>query len=244
MHECEPSEGLRMLLAARHSCRAFLPRQVPQSLVRAVLEDAQRTPSWCNTQPWQVVVTAGAETLRLSDRLMDCVRGGSGGYDIDPPAHYEGIYQQRRRGAGFALYDSVGIAHDDADARIGQALENFRFFGAPHVVVVTSEAALGPYGYVDCGGYVTTLLLAAQSRGLATIAQASVAGYSDAVREALGLPDTRHVVCAVALGYPDREHPVNAFRTDRTPLSEVADLRGFHADTGVVLQQSADVRPE
>lgn len=226
-HVLDHRRPLSVLLEERHSCRAFLPEEVPASVVAEVLRDAQRTPSWCNTQPWQVVVTAGAETRRLSDRLMAQVLSGPGAYDIDPPQRYEGVHLERRRAAGFALYESLGITRDDADGRMRQGLENFRFFGAPHVVVITSEAALGPYGYVDCGAYVATLLLAAQARGLATIAQASIAGYSAAVREALGLPDSRHVVCTVSLGYADVEHPANSFRTGRAEIAEVADLRGF-----------------
>ena len=59
-----------------------------------------------------------------------------------------------------------------------QALENFRLFGAPHVLIVTSERDLGVYGAVDCGLYGGSLLLAAQSLGIATIAQAALARCS------------------------------------------------------------------
>ncbi len=54
-------------------------------------------------------------------------------------------------------------------------LENYRFFGAPHVAIITSDKALGVYGAVDCGGYVSTLLLAAESLGIAAVPQAAVA---------------------------------------------------------------------
>jgi len=46
-----------------------------------------------------------------------------------------------------------------------QALENFNFFGAPHVAIVHTDEALGVYGAIDCGGYVTSFMLAAQARG-------------------------------------------------------------------------------
>jgi nitroreductase len=222
-----PENALGVLLDQRYSCRGFLPDAVPEATVRALLAMAQRTPSWCNSQAWQVVVTAGAETTAFREHLERRIAETPGRYDIDPPLRYEGVYRDRRRAAGFGLYESVGIARDDADGRLRQALENFRFFGAPHVAVVTSEAALGPYGYVDCGGYVSTFLLAAQSLGLATIPQAAVAGYSDVVREHFGLPGTRHVVCAISFGYADDAHPANSFRTERAPVDEAAVLRGF-----------------
>lgn len=221
------AQAFRSLLDVRHSCRAFRSDPVPEPVVRQILETAQRTASWCNSQPWQVIVTAGEETERFRSHLVGHVQEVPGAYDIDPPGRYEGVYKERRRGSGFALYDSVGIPHDDSGARMRQAMENYRFFGAPHVAIVTSEAALGPYGYVDCGGYVANFLSAAQGAGVATIAQASIANYSNVVREFFDIPESRHIVCAISFGYADVEHPVNGFRTDRAPLTEVAELRGF-----------------
>lgn len=218
---------LRSLLETRHSCRAFRPARVPEATVREILSLAQRTPSWCNSQPWQVIVTSGHETDAFRTFLTRRVNEGPGTFDIPPPQRYDGVYRDRRRSSGFALYDSVGVTRDDADGRRRQALENFRFFGAPHVAIVTSEADLGSYGYVDCGGYVSTFMLAATSLGVASIAQAAVAGYSDAVREHFCLPHTRHVLCAISFGYADPDHPANGFRTERADVKEVADLRGF-----------------
>ena len=49
-------------------------------------------------------------------------------------------------------------------------------FGAPHVAIVTSDEALGVYGAVDCGAYVSNFMLAAHSLGVGSIAQAALAG--------------------------------------------------------------------
>ena len=59
-----------------------------------------------------------------------------------------------------------------------QALENFNFFGAPHVAIITTDEALGVYGAVDCGGYVTSFMLAAQALGVATVPQAALAFHA------------------------------------------------------------------
>jgi nitroreductase len=221
------AEVLHRLLDNRFSCRAFLSTPVRKELVTQILLAAQRTASWCNSQPWQVVVTAGEETESFRRHLMRHAGETRGTYDIPPPGRYEGSYKERRRKSGYALYDALGITREDTAGRLNQAFENYRLFGAPHVAIVTSEAVLGPYGYVDCGGYVANFLLAAESLGVATIAQASIANFSDAVREHFSLPESRHVVCGISFGYADTEHPVNRFRTDRADLSESADLRGF-----------------
>ncbi|MFT4265437.1 MAG: nitroreductase [Nocardioides sp.] len=213
-----PDEVIETVLAERFSCRAFLPGTVPAATQRRMFALAQRTASWCNSQAWQVHVAPSTEAF--SEALLARVLAGPEAPDLAGPASYEGVYRDRRRASGFGLYGALGIARDDADGRLRQMLENFRFFGAPHVAVISTPRALGVYGAVDCGAYVSTLLTAAQSLGVATIAQAAVAMYADVVHEHLGVPADRDVVCAVSYGYPDLDHPANAFRTERASIDE------------------------
>src|SRR5260370_25043278 len=83
--------------------------------------------------------------------------------DFPFPREYRGVYLERRRESGFQLYNTLGIARGDKAAYGQQALENFNFFGAPHVAIITSYEALGVYGAVDCGGDVHNIVLAAHS---------------------------------------------------------------------------------
>ena len=138
---------------------------------------------------------------------------------------YPGAHGARRRTCGYQLYEAAGIARDDREGRAAQSLRNFDLFGAPHVAIVSSEAALGPYGALDCGGFVTAFLLAAEARGVATIAQASVAAYPDAIRAHFDLPETRLILCAVSFGFADRDHPANSFRTERAKVDDMLDIR-------------------
>jgi hypothetical protein len=41
-----------------------------------------------------------------------------------------------------------------------QALENYNFFGAPHVAIIHTNEPLGIYGAIDCGAYVSNFMLA------------------------------------------------------------------------------------
>lgn len=222
---------LTALLHARHSCRAFLPEPVPRGTIEAILAAAQRVPSWCNAQPWQVIVTSGEETERLRDGLMQAVMTEADAPDIPFPTAYEGVYRERRSVCGWQLYGAVGVERGDREGARAQMLENFRFFGAPHVALITTPAALGPYGVLDCGGYVTAFTLAAEALGLATIPQAAVAPYAPFLHRHFDIPDDRWVVCAISFGHEDRDHPANAFRTERAPLSQVVEWRGTPPET-------------
>lgn len=212
---------LERLLAARWSCRAYLPDPVPRETIESVLALAQRTASWCNSQPWQVTITSGTGTERFREAMYrHAEAGGDGQSDIERPREYRGVYLQRRRESGFQLYNTLGIPRGDKEGYDRQARENFRLFGAPHVAIVTSDEALGPYGAVDCGGWVANFMLAADAHGLGTVAQASLARYSPFVRAHFGIPDDRIVVVGVSFGSPDRAHPINSYRTSRAGLDE------------------------
>ena len=221
----ELEDGLALLLDERYSCRGYLPDPVPESTQRRLFELAQRTASWCNTQPWQVTVTSGAATTRFAEALTAYIGTNPPRSDFEIPARYSGVYDERRKESGFALYESLGIAREDRAARAEQAARNFSFFGAPHVAIITTDRDQGVYGAIDCGAYVATLMLAARSLGIASVAQAAVAMYSDGVREHLGLAEDRMTVCAVSFGYEDPEHPANAFRTSRATVDAAVDFR-------------------
>lgn len=218
-------QTLSDLLHARHSCRGFRPDPVPREVTERITAAAGRVPSWCNAQPWQVIVTAPPQTARLSAALLHAVETDAPAPDLDWPKRYTGVYQDRRRTCGFQLYEAVGIARDDRAARHAQMLENYRFFGAPHVAIVTSDADLGPYGAMDTGGFVATFTLAAQALGVASIPQAAIAAYAPTLRRTLDIPDDRLILCAISFGYADPDHPANTFRTDRASLDQVIDWR-------------------
>ena len=214
-----PDAVLEDWLHARHSCRAFLPDAVPRAVIERILLLAQRTASWCNCQPWQVALVSGDGARRLSQALLQRAEQSGFSPDFPFPREYQGDYLARRRESGFQLYGAVGVARGDREAYRRQELRNFQLFDAPHVAIITTDEALGEYGAIDCGGYVANFLLAAQANGVATVAQASLAMYPEVLRDTLGLPADRRVVCAISFGYADTAHPANSYRTSRADLA-------------------------
>ncbi len=216
------ADTLRHLLSDRFSCRGFLPQPVGQATMQAMFGLAQFAPSGCNSQPWHAIVTSGAATERFRTALAAQAEAGPQTPDLPFPSEYHGVYRQRRRDAAWGLYRSLGIAHGDRATSAREMLRNFSFFGAPHVAIITTDEALGPYGVVDTGIYLGTLLLAAHSLGVAAVPQGAVAEHSAFIRSYLGIPPGRLVVCGLSFGYADPAHSSNHFRTDRAPLADAA----------------------
>ncbi len=217
---------LNQLLHDRHSCRAFLPDQVPQDVIEQIVTSSGRVPSWCNAQPWHLTITSGAETDKFREALLHEAATGTPSPDLRFPTGYSGVYQDRRRACGWALYEAVGVEKGDRSGSARQMMENFALFGAPHCAILSSPAELGPYGAMDCGGFVTAFTLAAQALGLASIPQAAVASYGPFLHRYFNIQDDRLILCAISFGYPDKDHPANGFRTERASLDETINWHG------------------
>src|ERR1700748_3353964 len=98
---------LEELLGERYSVRAFLPREVDRNTIEHVLAVAQRTASWCNSQPWQVVIASGEAKERFRKAIYsEAASGAPEGSDFPFPREYLGVYLERRRESGFQLYNT------------------------------------------------------------------------------------------------------------------------------------------
>ncbi len=221
-----PHTALQELLQNRHSCRAFRTDPVPKDIIEQILLDAGRAPSWCNAQPWKIIVTSGAETEAFRNAMTKAFDSGTPAPDYPFPANYTGAHLKRRRTCGFQLYEAVGIGRGDRDARTAQMRENYLMFGAPHVALITCPVELGPYGVLDCGGFITAFCLSAQAQGIGTVPQAALSLYSNVVRAHFEIPEDRKVLAAISFGYPDGDAPINSFRTERAETEEFVEWSG------------------
>lgn len=214
------TDAFSALAAARTSVRGFTEQDVEPTLLAEILATARLAPSGANLQPGAFIQVRGAVRERLSADLVQAYRSGDAeaedySYFPDPlPGHL----RRRQVAAARALYDSLGIAREDRAGRDRQFERNFRFFDAPVALVVSIEGRFGSGGYMDLGMALYGLMLAAQSRGLASCAIGALASYPSRVRQHLGLAEDTHIVCGLALGYADPAAPVNRTRTSRCEL--------------------------
>ena len=49
----------------RHSVRKFLPKEVPEKVLREIMTIAQRALSWENSQPWAAYIATGEVQIKL-----------------------------------------------------------------------------------------------------------------------------------------------------------------------------------
>lgn len=204
--------------AARSSVRAFRPEPIDRATLVEMFAAAQRAPSWCNIQPWRVVVTEPPKTGELAAAMVAAAKSGLPHAEVPFPLDYPSPYKERRVACGVALYQAMGIAREDKAARYDAWLRNYGFFDAPHVAVVACDRRLGPYVYIDVGVWLGYVLTAAQALGIATCPMASIAAYPEPLRAQLPIAETDVILFGIALGHADGDAPANRTRTTREPV--------------------------
>ena len=207
------------LIKKRRSCRAFSDQPVGLETVRYLLEIAKWAPSGVNHQPSRVAILGPKTRAKLASGLLEKFDAGispNPDYDFCPTS-WSGSYKMRRKACGQALYQSLEIALDDIEGKKLHKRRNYNFFGAPVGLIIFLDQEMPKGSWLDVGLFIQNFLLAAQDFGLATCAQASFADYPDVVRSVLSL-EKMDIVCGIALGYEDSNHPLNSYRTERESL--------------------------
>ena len=218
-------------IRSRKSVRRFLPLSIPRHVVEHILAVAARAPSGNNVQPWHVHVLAGDAKQALCTDILDAASTQTGQHGAEYryyPDNWFEPYLGRRRATGFGLYETLGIARDDQQAREQQSLRNYQFFNAPVGLLISLDRRLNTGSFMDLGMFIQNILLAARGQGLHTCAQAAFAWYHQVVRRHVPLADNDILVCGIALGHEDRAAPENSMETPREPVANFASFHGFH----------------
>jgi len=215
-------------LNSRHTCRFFTPEPLAQETVIRILEAANRTPSWANTQPWEIFVAGGAELDGLRQAFLKNVQSGvPAASDIPQPEKWPAEIEVRMHESFSQRFRDLGIDKDEPEARRLAAENNSRFFGAPAVVYLCMDRTLTPWSMHDLGMMSQSIMLAAEENGVASAIVYSLVLYPDLIRKTLKIPEKLAVVIAIALGYAEAGNPQNQYRMQRRPLDEAVRLKGF-----------------
>ena len=205
----------------RQSIRAFLNKEVDNSLIKDLLIKSSRSPSGGNLQPWKIFVLSG-ESMQSFLKFQDKWEiPETPAYDIYPPKLKE-PYRTSRFELGEQMYEILGISRDDKTGRIAQVMKNFQFFGAPCALFCFVDNQMGPPQWSDLGMFLQTFMLLAKEAGLDTCAQEAWSMKHDSVSKFVKAEDSDILFCGMAIGYGDDTAAVNSLKSERRPLDEWA----------------------
>ena len=203
-------------LTSRRSIRAFTDRKVSKETLQKVLEAANRSPSYMNTQPWEVFVASGSKKEALAEALYRTASSGTApNPDLPSPKEWPEALTKRFMDHRLRRFKVLGIDPSDQEAMRKSYLANFQFYGAPCALFVGLDKSLASWSIFDLGLFTASLLLAIHDQGLGGVPQAASMAYPDVIRKELDIPSNISLILSVSIGYPDRESLINRYQSTR-----------------------------
>jgi nitroreductase len=212
----------------RFAVRAYKSDPVTLALMKKIVQQALKAPSWANTQPWEFAVATGKPLKAIEDGFVK--KGVHHDNEIARPYEFPEPYISRIN-ALHPRRDRSEEARDEYEARV---LKNYRHYGAPACIYLLigknffyQSKGINAWSLYDCGSIVQNIMLLATSYGLGTVAQADAADHPDVIRKELSIPEDKVIALGISIGYPDLDDPENKKRRNKEPLEKVATFYGF-----------------
>lgn len=203
-------------LQRRFSCRVFSDTPVRKQVLEEIFLDAFRTPSWANSQPWDIFVAGKEQVAELVKGMEEC-RKQRIHTNLDLP--FKGVWTLEAKQNMDQFFEEV-YAYEER-RNLDFTLQNRNLFYAPCIIFLCMDQGLSAWSYYDIGAFSQSLMLSATEHGLATIPAAVFVGYPQLVRRIVGIPEKKAVLIGIGIGYPDMNAKVNHFKSARKSTAQV-----------------------
>lgn len=209
------------LLHQRRSIRDFTEQPIDPSLLKQIIADAQRAPSYENSQPWKAYIATG-DTLKSIRRIhAEKVVAHTRSYtEIEPPREW-------------TAYPKNNVANymKETEMLIGDAgiqdliAQNAVLFNAPAIIYITVPKNATLYSAYDVGAFGYGILLSACHYGLGAVPAYEIVRYPDEIRAHFDIAEDESIMMGIAVGYPTPNKPLSTLVMSRTDLDDVLQLK-------------------
>ncbi len=209
-------------ITTRSSVRKFSPEPVSEELIREIVKAAQWSPSYKNSQPWEVLVVSGKSKEALTAMLLGLLEAKAEPTpDLPSPIAWPEPVNSRISELMAKRSVMAGIDLNAPESVLKSKKANFRFYGAPSGIFILQNAELGEWSIFDAGIFAQSLMLAAHAKGVATVPQAFLTDYAKEIKQFLGIPQNMRIILGISAGYPGAPLDSMPPRPERAPVEEV-----------------------
>jgi len=210
-------EVMRTTFAARD----FLDEEVPDALIRKILDNARFAPSGGNRQGWKVVVVRSQETR---DQLVPLIE----------PTLQRYIAQVKIGEAPWNTIHPTSLSDEEISAQRVPAAQITALTHAPVVLfvfvdlslVASMDQYLDRVGLISGGSiypFVWNILLAARHEGLGGTLTTFISGKEPELKNLLGAPAEMALAAMIPLGKPVKQ----LTKLKRKPVDDFAVLESW-----------------
>jgi len=221
------------VMQRRKSTRAFSPKAVPKEALEKILSAAISAPSKGNCQIWEFVGVTGSKKKEMDKMLLELLKTdlipAMQLSDFDNRTSNAALKKAKRRSnldkqEMSKVLSPQGLSFEDF------MLEGtFTLFNAPVAILVFVDEVFSkdlPH-ILSVGAAVQNALLAATEMGLGSCWIGGVWRYTRHIRDLFGIPDGKVLLSTMAIGYPDLDSRISAYKSTRDEISEFVTWIGF-----------------
>lgn len=206
----------------RHSVRNFKEDEIPVEVLEDIIRTAERTPSWENSQPWNVYIATGETLKKIKEIWTGKYANQTKGSPDMPTGHRTNFSKRSQK----SMEDFMGFVGDyTGDPEIKHFLEmNEKLFNAPALVYLTLGKGHTGWPIYDLGGFGMVLMLAAKDHGVDSIPAYEIVKFPAELRQLLSVPEDEEIIMGIALGYAS-DDSLNGLASTRLPLKEILIIK-------------------
>lgn len=209
-------------IRTRMSIRKFKPEPVSKEMLLKIVETAMQSPSYKNSQPWEVAIVSGEKKDLLSGALVDLIEKDVPPMpDIPEPVSWPSNIENRIMEHMKRRSEKFGFNIGDPGLLKKSKIANSCFYGAPHGLFLFQDSSLPTWSIFDMGLFAHGLMLAANAYGVGTVPQAFLTDYPSTVKQFLQIPESKRLVLGMSVGFPDWEDKANSYRSQRVDAGEI-----------------------
>ncbi|WP_407410168.1 nitroreductase family protein [Methanobrevibacter sp.] len=203
----------------RFSARDYTDEQISEEDLKGIVDIARLTPSWANTQPWNVHIACGETLEKIRETWIeknnDEIRGNS---DL-PVGHSEDFGE---RGLNNIMTNANAITEFIGGPEDLSRLPHL-LFNAPAIAYLTVPKTAPMWSVYDLGTFSMSLMLAATEKGINSVPAYELVKYPDVLRENMDIDDDESIIVGIALGYAS-ENIINKYRSPRLEVEDILKI--------------------
>ncbi|TCD54812.1 nitrobenzoate reductase [Alloscardovia theropitheci] len=201
----------------RHSVRDFTQEEIPVDVLRQITQLAQKTPTWVNEQPAKVYFVTKDAALRLRHEYEKRINDNEPAHsDIEPMPREK--WPERNQNIMGRWTIEFKKQFEPGQVHFNHAQKTL--FNAPVFAFITIPKGIFDWAIFDAGAYSNTLMLAAKSLGVDSIAAYATVIYPEVVRTIANIPEDELLVIGIGLGYASKDD-INTFVPSRASVDDV-----------------------
>ena len=216
------SKNFKELMKLRHSARAFLPKPIPQDILKDIISTALLTPSWGNSQPWHIYVASGKTLEEIRKDYISKNKEGIKGYSDLKHGHRSDFSEKCQNNMKKVEKKIVEALKNEQQNELWEA--NHVLFNAPTMVYITIPKKRIDFCIFDAGAIEMSIMLSAIDQGIDSVSAYHSIKYPDILRKYMKIPDDEDIIIGIALGYEDKDNILAQIKSEKLSLEEACNF--------------------